>query len=138
MRIRAFQPGDTESVVALWETCGLTRPWNDPRRDIARKLEVQPELFLVGTVEGDPIASAMAGYDGHRAWLYYLAVHPDHRGAGHARTLVEEVERMLRSLGAPKLNVQVRGDNPAARGFWLALGYDLEQNVSLGHRLIED
>ena len=90
MQIRAFEEGDTDEVVALWRLCGLTRPWNDPHRDIARKLEVQRELFLVGVEEGngEVIASIMAGYDGHRGWVNYLAVHPDARGAGHGRALM--------------------------------------------------
>ncbi|MBI5160694.1 MAG: GNAT family acetyltransferase [Micrococcales bacterium] len=138
MDVRAFRPGDTDAVVALWERCGLTRPWNDPRRDIERKLNEQPELFLVGTVQGEPIASAMAGFDGHRGWLYYLAVHPNHRGAGHARALVEEIERTLTMRGVPKLNLQVRDDNLHALAFWKAMGYTREHNVSLGRRLIPD
>ncbi len=74
MHIRPFQPADTEAVVSLWQICGLTRPWNDPYRDIQRKLAEQPELFLVGEVDGMLMASAMIGNDGHRGWLYYLAV----------------------------------------------------------------
>ena len=96
MQIRAFAPADTETVVALWEECGLTRPWNDPRRDVERTLRVQPELFLVGTelveVDGRPeeavVATAMAGLEGHRGWLHYLAVAPAHRGGGRARARV--------------------------------------------------
>jgi len=76
MQIRPFQPSDEESVIALWERCELTRPWNDPRRDIARKLAEDPRLFLVGVEADTVIASAMAGYDGHRGWVHYLAVSP--------------------------------------------------------------
>jgi hypothetical protein len=79
MLIRPFAPADTEPVVALWERCGVTRPWNDPRRDIDRKLTVQPDLFLVGVRDEAVVASVMAGYDGHRGWVNYLAVDPDHR-----------------------------------------------------------
>ena len=100
MQIRAFDEGDTDEVVALWRLCGLTRPWNDPHRDIQRKLEVQRELFLVGVEEGNGaiIASIMAGYDGHRGWVNYLAVHPDARGAGHGRALMTEVEEKNMAL----------------------------------------
>ena len=140
MQIRAFEEGDTDEVVALWRLCGLTRPWNDPYRDIARKLEVQRELFLVGVEEGngEVIATIMAGYDGHRGWVNYLGVHPDARGAGHGRTLMAEVEAMLLARGCPKVNLQVRGDNAAALAFSAAIGYGIDDAVSLGKRLIDD
>ncbi|HEV3007768.1 MAG TPA: acetyltransferase GCN5, partial [Burkholderiales bacterium] len=80
MQIRPFQAVDEPAVVALWKECRLTRPWNDPRKDIARKLAVQPELFLVGVVDGAVMASVMAGYEGHRGWVNYLAVAPAFRG----------------------------------------------------------
>jgi len=129
---------DTAAVVALWQRCGLVRPWNDPRRDIARKLTVQPDLFLVGEVGGAVIASAMAGYDGHRGWVNYLAVDPAHRRAGHARALMAAVETRLRALGCAKINVQVRADNHTAIGFYRQLGYGADAVVSLGKRLEED
>jgi len=129
---------DTAAVVALWQRCGLVRPWNDPRRDIARKLTVQPDLFLVGEVGGAVIASAMAGYDGHRGWVNYLAVDPAHRRAGHARALMAAVETRLRALGCTKINVQVRADNHTAIGFYRQLGYGADAVVSLGKRLEED
>jgi len=140
MQIRAFEEGDTDEVVALWRLCGLTRPWNDPYRDIARKLLVQRELFLVGVEEGngEVIATIMAGYDGHRGWVNYLGVHPDARGAGHGRMLMAEVEAMLLARGCPKVNLQVRGDNAAALAFYAAIGYGIDDAVSLGKRLIDD
>lgn len=138
MLIRAFQPGDGDAVVALWERCGLTRPWNDPRKDIARKLAVQPELFLVGEAGGAVIASVMAGYEGHRGWVNYLAVAPEHRGRGYGRTLMQEVEARLRELGCPKLNMQVRSANAAAMAFYRRLGYVADEAVALGKRLIPD
>ena len=140
MQIRAFEEGDTDEVVALWRLCELTRPWNDPYRDIARKLEVQRELFLVGVEEGNGaiIASIMAGYDGHRGWVNYLAVCPDARGAGHGRALMTEVEELLIARGCPKVNLQVRGDNTDAMAFYAAIGYGVDDAVSLGKRLIRD
>ena len=147
MEIRAFAPADTETVVALWEECGLTRPWKDPRRDIERKLQVQPELFLVGTervetadggVQEAVVATAMAGHEGHRGWLYYVAVAPALRGGGRARALVAEAERLLTEAGCPKLQLMVRSGNDDALAAWSALGYERQDVVVLGKRLIED
>ncbi|WP_307807022.1 GNAT family acetyltransferase [Naasia sp. SYSU D00057] len=138
MRLRAFDRSDTDAVVALWEECGLTRPWNDPRRDIERKLAVQPELFLVGEDEGELIASAMAGYDGHRGWVYYVAVAPDRQGSGLGRLLLAEVEARLTALGCPKVNIQIRSGNGKAAGFWSALGYADDSASGMGKRLIAD
>ncbi len=138
MNIRPFQPDDEEAVIALWQVCGLTRPWNDPHADIARKLTEQPELFLVGTVGNELMASAMAGFDGHRGWVYYLAVAPAHRGRSHGSALMREVERLLRERGCPKLNLQVRAANAAAAAFYRKLGYAQDDLLSLGKRLIHD
>ncbi len=136
--IRIFVPADTEAVVALWEACGLVRPWNDPRRDIERKLTVQPELFLVA-VDGDEIVGAgMAGFDGHRGWVNYLAVASDRRGAGIGRRLMAEFEQRLEALGCPKVNLQVRTGNEDVLAFYRALGYGVDDVVSLGKRLIPD
>jgi ribosomal protein S18 acetylase RimI-like enzyme len=138
MRIRPFARGDTDAVVDLWTVCGLTKPWNDPHADIERKLNEQPELFVVGEIAGVVIASAMAGYDGHRGWVYYLAVHPKQRSAGHARAVMSEIERLLVERGCPKLNLQVREENTDALGFYEALGYVQEKRFSLGKGLLAD
>ncbi|UOQ58236.1 GNAT family acetyltransferase [Leucobacter allii] len=152
--LRAFDTADTEEVVALWKRCGLTRPWNDPRADIARKLTVQPELFRLaverapvpeaGAPRGDVAApeaivgSVMAGYDGHRGWMYYLAVHPARRGAGIARALVADAEARLLALGCPKAMLMVRRDNGDALGLYDALGYRTDEVHVRGRRLIAD
>lgn len=144
--IRQFRQEDTEAAVALWETCGLTRPWNDPRADIARTLSVQPELFLVAEAEpgasgaagGSVVGTVMAGYDGHRGWMYYLATAPSHRGRGIGRDLVAEVERRLEAIGCPKAQLMVRSDNAEAIGFYAALGYEPGDVILLGKRLIDD
>jgi ribosomal protein S18 acetylase RimI-like enzyme len=138
MRIRVFERADEAAVVGLWQACGLTRPWNDPHKDIARKLAVQPELFLVGVADGAVMASVMAGYEGHRGWMNYLAVAPRFRGRGFGRTLVEYVERLLLERGCPKINLQVRASNPAAVAFYRRLGYAQDESISLGKRLIVD
>ena len=138
MQIRAFHPGDETAVIALWQECGLTRPWNDPRADIARKLTEQPELFLVGTLGDEVIASAMVGFDGHRGWVYYLAVASRHRKQSYGRALMEEAERLLTQRGCPKLNLQVRSSNAEVIEFYRRLGYVQDETVSLGKRLIHD
>ena len=138
MRIRAFQLADEAAVVALWERCGLTRTWNDPRKDIARKLAVQPELFLVAEADGAVVATVMAGYEGHRGWVNYLAVAPERRGQGLGRALMQRVEESLKDRGCPKLNVQVRASNAAAMSFYRHLGYASDDAVALGKRLIPD
>jgi len=136
--IRTFANPDEAAVVALWRAAGLTRPWNDPHADIARKQTVQPELFLVGELGGEIVASAMAGYDGHRGSVYYLAVSPAHQRSGYARALMAEVERRLEAMGCPKLNLMVRRDNTAVIGFYDHLGYEEQSVVTLGKRLIVD
>ncbi len=138
MEIRSFASADTESVIALWRACELVRPWNDPRRDIERKLEVEPELLLVGVLDGRIVGTVMAGYEGHRGWLNYLAVDPDHRGRGYGRLLVHSAEERLASRGCPKVNLQVRTENAAAIGFYQHLGYRVDDVVSMGRRLVED
>ena len=137
--LRPFRTEDAEAVVALWRQAGLVVPWNDPYRDIERKLTVQPELFLV--VEGDAgelIGTAMAGYDGHRGWVNYLAVDEAHRGSGVGAELMAEAERLLEGRGCPKLNLQVRSSNTDVIKWYRSLGYEPDNAVSLGKRLIPD
>ena len=138
MNIRPFQPADQEPVVDLWSRCGLLRPWNDPRKDIARKLRVQPELFLVLEVDGSVAGTVMAGYEGHRGWINYLAVDPDVRRRGLGRALMAEAERLLRERGCPKINLQVRRDNHQAIAFYARIGFAEDASVSLGKRLERD
>lgn len=138
MQIRRFDTHDTESVVALWRDCHLTVPWNDPYKDIARKLEVGADLFLVGTLNDVVIASVMGGYEGHRGWINYLAVHPTQQRKGFASQLVQAVEQSLLTLGCPKLNLQVRQGNNAVQAFYESLGYSDDNAMSMGKRLIPD
>jgi len=144
--IRAFRPADRATVIDLWHRCGITRPWNDPERDIDRKLAVRDDLFLIGEREGEHggehrgglIATMMVGYDGHRGWVNYLAMDPAAQGRGLGRQLMQEAERRLEAIGCPKLNLQVRSDNDAVLAFYRALGYEVDAAVSLGKRLIAD
>jgi ribosomal protein S18 acetylase RimI-like enzyme len=138
MNIRLFQETDTENLVALWQACGLTVPWNDPRKDIARKLQVGREFFLVGELNGRLIASVMGGYEGHRGWVNYLAVHPDFQGLGYGRAIMTAVEEKLLAAGCPKINLQVRESNDGVIQFYETIGYKNDHVVSLGKRLIPD
>lgn len=138
MEVRPFRESDRGQVIELWNACGLTRPWNDPDKDISRKLAVQPELFFVGEVEGRVIASAMAGYDGHRGSIYYLAVSPHFQGRGFGKALMHRAEVALVAMGCPKLNIVVRSSNEAVLAFYSRLGYAADDVVSIGKRLIPD
>jgi len=138
MHVRPFHPADAEAVVALWERCELTRPWNDPHKDIQRKLTVRADLFLVGEVEGAIIGTVMAGYEGHRGWINYLGVDPAFRRRGLGRVLMQEAERHLREAGCPKINLQVRSANTDAIKFYRSIGFAVDDVVSLGKRLEQD
>jgi len=136
--IRPYECSDEVPVVQLWTDCGLIVPWNAPHRDILRKLEVQPEMFLVGCLDGHIIATVMAGYDGHRGWINYLAVHPNHQGTGIGRSMMDEAEIRLRAAGCPKINLQVRSTNAEVIEFYKKIGYKVDDVVSLGKRLEPD
>jgi ribosomal protein S18 acetylase RimI-like enzyme len=138
MQIRAFEAADEEEVIALWSRCGLLRPWNDPRKDIVRKQSVQRDLFLVAIVDGAIAATLMAGYEGHRGWINYLAVDPPLRRRGIGRALMAEAELRLRQLGCPKINLQIRRDNPEAIAFYERIGFREDPVVSFGKRLEHD
>ena len=138
MNIRPFQAEDEPAVIALWERCELTRSWNDPHKDVARKLSVQRELFLVGVDGSTLVAAVMAGYDGHRGSVNYLAVDPAHRRRGHGAALMRHVETLLAERGCPKINLIVRSANAAVIAFYRKLGYAPDAVVPLGKRLIPD
>lgn len=138
LEIRPYQETDESEVIALWQVCELTRPWNDPRKDIRRKQAVDPELFLVGLREGKLVATVMAGYEGHRGWINYLAVHPEQRGRNHGRQIMAAAEKLLRGLGCPKINLMVRASNRSVVEFYQQLGYAVDEVVTLGKRLEHD
>ena len=135
MNIRPYEQQDQDEVIALWRACGLVKPQNDPYSDIAVKLTTQPELFLVGKLGGRIVASLMAGFDGHRGWINYLAVDPARRRSGLGREIVAKAEEKLRALGCPKINLQVRLHNQEAVAFYKSLGFVEDAVVSLGKRL---
>lgn len=131
--IRPYRDSDERDIVALWGLCFPGGPArNDPQAVIARKSKVQPELFLVGLRGPRLIATALAGFDGHRGWVYRVATHPDHRHRGYARRMMAEVEQRLSALGCPKLNLQVYADNSGVVAFYERLGYAVEQRINLG------
>jgi ribosomal protein S18 acetylase RimI-like enzyme len=136
--IRPFQEGDEEALVSLWNICKLTVPKNNPYKDIARKLKVQAELFLVGYMEDKLIASVMGGYDGHRGWINYLAVHPDFQARAYGKQLMDNVETRLRKLGCPKINLQIREGNDKVLSYYQKLGFVDEKRISMGKRLEDD
>jgi ribosomal protein S18 acetylase RimI-like enzyme len=138
MQIRPYEPGDEDAVIALWDRCGLLRPWNDPRKDIQRKLAVRPDLFLVGVIDGAIVATAMAGYEGHRGWINYLGVCPGEQRKGLGRAMMQAAEQRLRDCGCPKINLQVRTSNQQAIAFYQSIGFTIDDVVSLGKRLEED
>ena len=138
MDIRSFEDADEHAVIQLWNRCGLLRAWNDPHKDIARKKRVQRELFVVGTIDGELVASAMAGYDGHRGWINYLAVDPGRRRQGLGAALMNYLEGKLRALGCAKMNLQIRRDNLEAIAFYRRNGFVEDAVVSFGKRLERD
>jgi ribosomal protein S18 acetylase RimI-like enzyme len=140
LSIRRFDVADTDAVVALWQEAfpeyrDATRPQRNPHLSIANKLATQPELFFVAENHGRVIGTVMAGYDGHRGWLYSLAVDTAMRRHGIGTRLVKQAETALTSLGCPKVNLQVLESKADVRGFYEALGYRADEVVSLGKRL---
>ena len=136
--IRPFQTEDEDALVALWKMCELTVSWNNPHKDIARKLQVQPELFLVGILDSSLIATVMGGYEGHCGWINYLAVHTDFQGKGYGQEIMNSVETGLREMGCPKINLQIRTGNNKIASFYQKLGFTNDHVVSMGKRLEAD
>ncbi len=136
MAIRPYRQSDGPAVAALWRKVFPDSPsWNHPETDIRRKLAVQRELFLVAVHRTELLGTVMAGYDGHRGWVHYVAVSPRHRRQGIGAALMRGVEERLAALGCPKLNLQVRASNDDVILFYRSLGYDVEDRVSMGKRL---
>jgi ribosomal protein S18 acetylase RimI-like enzyme len=123
---------DVAKIVGLWERCGLTRPWNDPAADIALARRSPDATVLVGRVAGEIVGSVMVGHDGHRGWVYYVSVDPDHRGSGHGRAIMTAAEDWLRAHGVPKLQLLVRRANAKVRAFYETLDYAEQETVVFG------
>jgi ribosomal protein S18 acetylase RimI-like enzyme len=136
MHIRTFAASDTAAVSALWaEIFPDDPPHNAPALVIAQKLKCQPELFFVGEIGGVIVGTVLSGYDGHRGWLYSVAVSPRHRREGLGSQLIQHAERALAAIGCTKVNLQVRASNSAVAAFYQELGYVVEERVSMGKRL---
>jgi ribosomal protein S18 acetylase RimI-like enzyme len=137
-RIGIYQPEDQAELLALWQQCGLIVPWNNPLSDIDRKLADSPGLFFVGKIGSRLVASCMAGYDGHRGWIYFLAVLPAEQRAGLAARMVAQAEASLAELGCPKIDLMVRDSNTEVLAFYQSVGYRLDPVRVLSKRLLED
>ncbi len=133
--IRPFRETDQDNVIKLWEKVFPDAPLhNNPARDIRTKREVQPELFLVALLDDQIVGSAMAGFDGHRGWVYYLGVDPDYQRQGIGTLLMKRVESGLMGMGCPKLNLQIRANNIDVQRFYESLGYYAEDRLSMGKK----
>ena len=137
-KFRKFRKSDTESVIKLWKKCKLIVPWNNPYKDINRKLCIKDNLFIIGEINKNIIASAMAGYDGHRGYIYYLAVLPEYQKKGIGSSLLSIVEKKLFQLGCPKINLFVRNTNIRVKAFYRVNEYEFQDSQIYGKRLIED
>ncbi|MBW2270008.1 MAG: GNAT family acetyltransferase [Deltaproteobacteria bacterium] len=136
LEVRKYRGTDHDAVVALWRRVFADAPRrNDPVRDIQRKLDHQPELFLVAREPDELVGTAMAGYDGHRGWLHLVAVAPHARKRGIGRALLARAEQLLADLGCPKLNIQVRASAAEPVAFYERLGYRIEERISMGKEL---
>ena len=135
MLVRTYEDRDERDVVSLWNEVFPDAPaWNDPASDIARKLAVGRDLFVVAEIDGQLVGTVMGGYDGHRAWVYYVVVSPRTRRRGVGAALMTEIEQRLTAAGAHKINLQVRAGNDGAVAFYRSLGYAVEDRVSMGKR----
>ena len=129
LSIVQIEDSDVAAVVALWQRCDLTRPWNDPAADIALARRGPNSAILIGRNDDTIVATAMVGHEGHRGWVYYVAVDPDHRGNGHGRTIMNAAEDWLRNAGIAKLQLLVRPENTKVQAFYESIGYDEQERV---------
>jgi hypothetical protein len=127
LAIAPIEDADVADVIALWQRCGLTRPWNDPAANIALARKGANATVLTGRDGSAIVATAMVGHDGHRGWVYYVTTDPEHRGKGHGRAIMHAAEDWLRQAGIAKLQLMVRRENAAAGAFYHSIGYDEAQ-----------
>ena len=127
--IAPISDDDISAVVALWQDCGLTRPWNDPAADIALARRGDNSAVLIGRAEGAIVATAMVGHEGHRGWVYYVAVDPAHRQQGFGRAIMEAAESWLRERDILKMQLLVRSENTKVQAFYETLGYGVQERI---------
>ena len=136
MHIRPCARADRCGVIALWETVFPDDPpHNAPPKVFDAKLAMRDDMLFVATESDCVIGTAMAGYDGHRGWLYTVAVSPEHRRRGIGTALVHHAVGALRTAGCTKVNLQIRAANLAVRGFYESLGFDAEERLSMGKHI---
>jgi ribosomal protein S18 acetylase RimI-like enzyme len=131
---RSVTENDIDAVVALWTACGLVRPWNDARRDIDFARGKEGSDILLGFADGALVSSVMVGHDGHRGWLYYVAVSPAFQGKGLGRATVQAAEMWLKARGIWAINLNIRSENEKVRAFYAALGYETRDVIVMGKR----
>jgi ribosomal protein S18 acetylase RimI-like enzyme len=129
LKVVPIRDADVDAVIALWQRCGLTRPWNDPASDIALARRGPNSTVLIGRDGGAIVATAMVGHDGHRGWVYYVATDPDRRGKGYGRAIMNAAEDWLRAAGIEKMQLMVRADNTRVQAFYQSIGYGEQQRV---------
>jgi ribosomal protein S18 acetylase RimI-like enzyme len=135
LAIRHYEACDRDAVVALWRAAGNYRPWNDPDEDIRLSMETPSSALFVGFEAGELIATTMAGCDGHRGWVYYVAVAPERQGRGIGQAMMRHAEGWLRSIGVRKLELLVREGNEKVISFYERLGYERQKVVTFGRWL---
>ncbi|MDH3701291.1 MAG: GNAT family acetyltransferase [Alphaproteobacteria bacterium] len=135
LHIRPFEDDDVAAVVALWQACDLTRPWNNPEADIALARAAPDAEIFIGCVGDRVAASIVCGHDGHRAWLYYLAVDPQDQGNGFGRQITKHAEDWLQSRGAVKVMLMIRPENDKVQAFYESLDYAVEPRIVMSRRL---
>jgi ribosomal protein S18 acetylase RimI-like enzyme len=129
LAIAPIDDADVADVVALWRDCHLTRPWNDPAADIALARQGSNATVLIGRDSASIIATVLVGHDGHRGWVYYLAVDPGHRHKGYGRVMMDAAEDWLRERDIEKLQLLVRSDNKSVKNFYQSLGYSMQERI---------
>ena len=135
MRIESLTPAQFDQAIALWHDAGLTRPWNDPLDDLRRAMAGPGSTVLAGSEGSQLLATAMVGHDGHRGWVYYLAVRPDQRGRGHGRAMMRACETWLSARDVPKIDLMVRTENDGVLAFYNAIGYGRDDVFVMSKRL---
>ena len=138
IEIHSFRQENEAPLIKLWERCELVVAWNDPSKDINRKVQLDPEGLLLGWHDNSLIASVMAGYEGHRGVINYLAVDPEFRRKGLGKTMMKAAETYLEQFECPKINLQIRAQNDQVIEFYKRIGFLQEDVINMGKRLIPD